>query len=64
MAGKNAHVTFKSIAVRYEHTPYNQSMVLNPQAIVNTLNPQIMLRRDKPQGFSEHAVCLILDEVI
>jgi hypothetical protein len=23
-----------------------------------------MLRRDKPQGFSEHAVCLVLDEVI
>ena len=48
MAGKNAHVNFKSISVNYESNPSNQSIILNPKAIVDTLDPRLLLRRDKP----------------
>lgn len=50
--------------MEYVHNPSNRDIVTNPQAIVDVLDPKVLLRREMTQGLSQNALCLIFDEVI
>lgn len=63
---KGAQNTFKSISVEYVPNPTNSSIITNPQAIFDILDPDVLLRSDGSQrdSLSDGALNLIFDELL